>query len=151
MNKYVEIKGFKNQLIVLKNQHQEIGSGMIGEFEEAMDKEAFLDLLGRTFKADGIRYADFDKKEIKKVAVCGGSGSFLIKDAINQRADAFVTGDITYHKFFDGDNKIMLVDIGHYESEQYTTELIFDYLCEKFSNFAVYKSEINTNPVKYHR
>jgi len=86
---------------------------------------------------------------IHKVAVCGGSGSFLIDVALKQEVDAFVTADISYHKFFDSENQLLYADIGHYESEQFTSELIFAFLTEKFTNFAVCISEINTNPVQY--
>ena len=88
-------------------------------------------------------------KKIQRVAVCGGAGGFLLNDAIRQGADVFVTADYKYHEFFDAENKIIICDIGHYESEVYTKELIISYLSEKFSNFAILKSQVNTNPVQY--
>ena len=87
---------------------------------------------------------------IQKVAVCGGSGSFLVGEAKRKGADAFITGDVTYHKYFDGDGKLLYLDIGHYESEQFTSELIVEYLSKFFPNFAVHLSELKTNPVKYY-
>lgn len=138
------------QIFETKNSVRDIGSGMIGELSEEMKKEDFLKHLHNTFQCGAIRYADSNKKMIKKVAICGGSCSFLIGAAKNAKADAFVTGDITYHKFFDGNGKLLLCDIGHYESEQYTSELLFENISKKFPNLAVYLSKINTNPVKYY-
>ncbi|MBN4049624.1 Nif3-like dinuclear metal center hexameric protein, partial [Bacteroidales bacterium AH-315-N07] len=88
-------------------------------------------------------------KKIKKVAVCGGAGSFLLQDAIIQKADIFVTSDFKYHQFFDAEDKIIIADIGHYESEQYTKEIFYELLKKKFPKFAILKSEISTNPVNY--
>ena len=88
-------------------------------------------------------------RKINSIAYCGGSGSFLIADAISKNADVFISSDIKYHDYFDADNRILLVDIGHYESEQYTMNLLSDYLKKKISNFAVHLTDINTNPVNY--
>lgn len=128
---------------------QELGSGMIGDLGEKMPKTVFLEQVKKAFHCGGIRYADSEKSYILKVAICGGSGSFLTHAALQAGADAFVTADITYHKFFDNEGKLLLLDIGHYESEQFTSELIYNYLSEKFTNFALYLSEVYTNPVKY--
>lgn len=125
------------------------GAGMIGNLPEPLSKTDFLAKVKSAFSCGGIRYADADKPLIEKVAVCGGAGSFLTQEAIRQNADALVTADITYHKFFDNEEKILLLDIGHYESEQYTSVLIRDYLSEKFINFAIRLSEVITNPVRY--
>lgn len=125
------------------------GMGMIGTLPQPMKKADFLAFVKETFGCGGIRYADFPGEMISQVAVCGGSGSFLTGEALRQGADAFVTADITYHKFFDNENRLLLLDIGHYESEQFTSELICTYLSEKFPNFAVHLSGIYTNPVKY--
>ncbi|MFK7971199.1 MAG: Nif3-like dinuclear metal center hexameric protein [Bacteroidia bacterium] len=132
-----------------KDDEGQIGSGMIGMLPDALTKEEFLTLVKDEFKCGGIRYADAPKDEIRKVAVCGGAGSFLIDEAIRRGADAFVTADITYHKYFDNEDKLLLLDIGHYESEQYTSPLVVSYLSQKFPNFAVLQSETVTNPVKY--
>ena len=101
-------------------------------------------------KADMLRYTSIEnKKTIKNVAVCGGSGSFLLPDAINAGADIFITADFKYHQFFDAENRIIIADIGHYESEQYTVELFYEVLKKKFNTFALLISSINTNPINY--
>jgi dinuclear metal center YbgI/SA1388 family protein len=125
------------------------GSGLIGQLPQAMEKSAFLQQVKDTFQCGGIRYADAPLTHVERVAVCGGAGSFLTLDALAQGAHALITADITYHKFFDQDNRMLLLDIGHYESEQYTSELIVSYLSNKFANFAVHLSAVRTNPVKY--
>ncbi len=137
------------QVVQTIGGRMEIGSGMIGQLPEAMSKADFLKHVKERFQCGGIRYADFPGETIQKVAWCGGAGSFLTKAAIRAGADAFVTGDITYHKYFDNEDAILLMDIGHYESEQYTSQLIRDFISEKFPTFAVHLSEIETNPVKY--
>lgn len=131
------------------NGETEFGSGMIGVLPEKIDKQDFLEKVKSAFLCGGIRYADFSGKTIHKVAVCGGAGSFLTKAAIEQEADALVTADITYHKFFDNENRLLLMDIGHYESEQFTSELIYEFLSKKFTKFAIHLSKIRTNPIKY--
>ena len=88
-------------------------------------------------------------RPIKKVALCGGSGSFLLKNALNVKADIFITSDFKYHQFFESESKILIADIGHYESEQYTIELISDFLMKKFTNFAIRLTTVNTNPINY--
>lgn len=133
----------------LENADEGRGIGMIGELEKGTDLKEFLTLLKDRFSADGIRYTHETGKQIRKIAICGGSGSFLIGKAIAAGADAFVTGDIKYHQFFDADGKIVLVDIGHFESEQFTVELLGSILNEKFDTFATYFSCVNTNPIKY--
>ena len=96
-----------------------------------------------------MRHTSLLKKPIKRVAICGGSGSFLIKNAIAARADVFITSDVKYHEFFDADNQIVVMDVGHYESEQYTKKLIFNFLTKKIPNFAIVLSKTNTNPIMY--
>lgn len=138
-----------HELISLENTNQDIGAGMIGTLQNAMSHGEFLNYLKEKMNVECIRYTDFVGKEVKTVAVCGGSGSFLLKNAIAAQADVFITGDFKYHQFFDADGKIMIADIGHYESEQFTIELIADILNKKFRNFAVLLTELSTNPVKY--
>jgi len=133
----------------LDNQYQNIGSGMVGEFEQAMEKQQFLAHLKLVMQTGSIRYTSFNNNEIRKVAVCGGSGSFLLPNAIGAGADAFVTADFKYHQFFDSAGKIMITDIGHYESEQFTKELIYNFLKQNFTTFALRLSEHNTNPINY--
>jgi dinuclear metal center YbgI/SA1388 family protein len=133
----------------LKNSHQNIGLGMIGELETEMPEKDFLLFVKNKMKADGIRHSEYLEKPIKKVAVLGGSGSFAIKKAIQVGADAFLTADLKYHQFYEAENQLLLADIGHYESERYTKNYIVDYLTKKIPNFAIILSEENTNPVKY--
>jgi dinuclear metal center YbgI/SA1388 family protein len=128
---------------------QAAGSGMIGTLYKPIAEKEFLDKVKDIMKAGALRYTGLLGKKVKKVAVCGGSGSFLLNAAIEAKADVFITSDVKYHQFFDADNKIVIADIGHYESEQYTKELIHDMLKRKFSIFALHLSDINTNPVSY--
>jgi putative NIF3 family GTP cyclohydrolase 1 type 2 len=100
-------------------------------------------------QTDCVRYSPLINQKIKKVAVCGGSGQFLLKNAISQGADVFVTADFKYHQFFDAEGRILIADIGHYESEQFTVDLIYDKLKENFRTFALLKSKVNTNPINY--
>jgi putative NIF3 family GTP cyclohydrolase 1 type 2 len=100
--------------------------------------------------ASVVRHTAFTGKQVKKVAVCGGAGSFLLKHAINAGADVFITADYKYHEFFDAEGKVLIADIGHFESEQFTQELLYEIIRKKFPNFALRLTEINTNPVKYY-
>ena len=114
-----------------------------------IDRKLKLNLVKIKMVAKSIRYTDVNKKMIRKVAVCGGSGSFLINKAKLKGADVFLTSDLKYHQFFDSEGELMLVDIGHYESEQFTKELLYELINKKFPKFAVRLSETNTNPIKY--
>jgi len=136
-------------LVPLANKNHRIGSGMIGELPVETDAMDFLKHLKKVMKAGIIRYTALKGKKIKKVAICGGSGSFLLPNAISSGADIFITADFKYHQFFDAENQIVIADIGHYESEQYTVELFYELLKKKFSTFALLISNINTNPVNY--
>lgn len=133
----------------LQNRHQNIGLGMIGELPTALSERDFLTMVRDKMKTDGIRHTQFLNKNITKVAVLGGSGSFAIRPAIQAGADAFLTADLKYHNFYEAESRILLADIGHYESERYTKNYIVDFLSKKITNFAIILSEINTNPVKY--
>lgn len=137
-------------LYPMTNQWQQVGSGMIGELGVPIAQDEFLGLVKTMLKAPVIRYTPTPGKQIRKVAVCGGSGSFLLPDAIRSGADAFVTADFKYHQFFDGEGKILIADVGHFESEQFTIDLISDKLKEIITTFAVRKTEITTNPINYH-
>ncbi|MEZ5007332.1 MAG: Nif3-like dinuclear metal center hexameric protein [Chitinophagales bacterium] len=136
-------------VVSLDNIHQEVGSGMVGELKEEMDTTLFLKMVKEKMKTNCIRHTEITKNKVKKVAICGGAGSFLLPNAIKSGADVFITGDYKYHQFFDADGRIIIADIGHYESEQFTSELIYDILSQKFDNFAVRLSKYNTNPIKY--
>lgn len=134
----------------LANIHPQVGSGMIGVLEKALTERDFLDMLKNKLRANGIRHTGFLNRKIRTVAVCGGSGSFLIRDALAAKADAFVTADIKYHQFFEPDGKMLLVDTGHFENEQFTREWFYEVIKKNFPKFAVHFSRINTNPVNYH-
>jgi dinuclear metal center YbgI/SA1388 family protein len=136
-------------IVTLDNKHQDIGMGMIGKLPNEVDVESFLSYIKDKFNLKTIRYSDLTVKKIKKVAVLGGSGSFAIQKAIYSGADIYITSDLKYHDFYSADNKIILADIGHYESEQFTKNLLVDYLTKKFTNFAIILSEKNTNPINY--
>ena len=125
------------------------GAGMVGTLPTPMTEMAFLTKLKTVMKTDVIRHTTLLNKKVSKVTVCGGSGSFLLPNAMASGAGVFVTADIKYHQFFDADNKILIADIGHYESEVFTREIFFDFIKQNFPNFAVLLSEINTNPVTY--
>ena len=135
--------------LVLENTFSKVGEGMIGELEIPLDEKFFFENLKKNLKLNIIRHTKFLNKKIKKIAICGGSGSFLIKDAISQNADVFITGDIKYHQFFEAENKIILADIGHYESEIHTKNIFYELLSKKLTNFAIYLSDVNTNPIFY--
>jgi dinuclear metal center YbgI/SA1388 family protein len=134
----------------LTNPNQQVGSGMIGELDIAVNEEAFLGFVKERMQAHVIRHTAFTNKHIKKVAVCGGAGGFLLKQAISAGADIFITADYKYHEFFDAEGKILIADIGHFESEQFTQQLLYEIITKKFTTFAVRLTEINTNPVKYY-
>jgi len=136
-------------LYTLTNQHQQVGAGMIGEIEIPVNEHDFLSHLKNKMQAAVVRHTELTGKSVKKVAVCGGSGGFLLKQAIAAGADVFVTADYKYHEFFDAEGKIVIADIGHFESEQFTQHLLYEIIQKKFSNFAVRLTEINTNPIKY--
>lgn len=136
-------------IFTMDNVHFGIGAGLIGELEQMQDEKTFLNFVKETFKAEGIRHTKLLNKPVKKVAVCGGAGSFLIKKAAQMGADLYLTADIKYHEFFDAEDRLVVADIGHYESEQFATDLIHDLLVQKFPTFAVLKTRVNTNPVKY--
>ena len=136
-------------LYPLTNQNQQVGSGMIGELEVATDEEAFLYHIKEKMRAKVIRHSALTGKPVKRVAVCGGSGSFLLKQAMAAGADFFITADYKYHEFFDAEGKLVIADIGHFESEQFTQQLLLDLIQKKFATFAVRLTAINTNPVKY--
>ena len=137
------------EVVTLENKNQNIGIGMIGDLEESMTEQAFLAFLKDKMNTKCIRHSSFSNKNIKKIAVLGGSGSFAIEAAKNAGAEAFITADLKYHDFFTAENNILLADVGHYESEQYTKNLLVAYLTKKITNFAIILSKINTNPVKY--
>lgn len=138
-------------VISLDNRLQTTGSGMMGELPKPMIPNDFLQLLKDQFNLSIIKHTVPPAKPIHKVALCGGAGSFLTKAALAAGADAYVTGDVKYHEFFDAENRLLLADIGHWESEQFTIDLLADHLQQKFPTFAVLKTTVKTNPVEYFR
>jgi dinuclear metal center YbgI/SA1388 family protein len=136
-------------IISLANDYQLVGGGLVGELLEEMEETGFLNMLKTSFELTVIRHTPFLGKKLKKVALCGGSGSFLTGKAIAAGADVYVTADVKYHEFFDANDRLLLADIGHWESEQFTTGLLIDILQAKFPTFAVLKSGVKTNPVNY--
>ncbi len=136
-------------IVALSNSHNNIGSGLIGELSQPVLEIKFLTLLKQAFNLRVIRHTELLQKPVKKIAVCGGTGSFLIGSALAEKADIYVTADIKYHEFFDADKKMVIVDIGHWESEQFTIDLLHSVLQAKFPNFAVLKTKTGTNPVQY--
>ena len=137
------------EIYPIQNENQHEGAGMIGILENPMGEREFMNFLKITFQCGVVRHTTYLNKKISKVAVCGGSGSFLLTNAISQKADILVSADFKYHEFFDAENRILIADIGHYESEQFTSKIIADKLKEKFTNFAIRLTEINTNPINY--
>jgi len=134
---------------LLENEWTTTGAGIIGDFQEPIEVEEFLKLLKKSLNLNVIKYTNYNKP-IKKLAICGGSGSFLLKKAISSGADAFITSDFKYHEYFDAEGKIMICDVGHFESEQFTPELIIEIIRKKFPNFAPVLAKTNTNPINYY-
>lgn len=137
------------QIIMLENENQYSGLGRFGDFEIEISEEDFLKLVKEKFNLKVIRHSPFTGKKIKRVGVLGGSGASGIKAAISAKCDAYITGDVKYHDFFQAENRILICDIGHFESEQFVTQQLFNLLSEKFPKFAISKSEKKTNPVNY--
>jgi dinuclear metal center YbgI/SA1388 family protein len=136
-------------IIQLANDYEQVGSGLIATLPQEMEENVFLHMLKTAFGLQVIRHTPLLGKPVKKVALCGGAGSFLTKKAIAAGADVYITGDVKYHEFFDADNRLLLADIGHWESEQYTVEWLIDILQYNFPTFAVLKTAVKTNPVQY--
>ena len=133
----------------LQTKHPELGAGLIGELDLPLTEKAFLNLLKEQLRTPLIKHTELLGKSVLKIAVCGGSGSFLLAVAKSMGADVLVSGDFKYHDFFEADRKILVADVGHFESEQYTIELIIDILKDNFSTFALHYTQVNTNPVNY--
>jgi dinuclear metal center YbgI/SA1388 family protein len=136
-------------MVSLDNTHQEIGAGIFGDLANPMKEQDFLTMLKRQFGLKIVRHTRLLQKEVRKVAVCGGAGSFLVTKALAAGAQAYVTADMKYHEFFDANDRMLICDIGHYESEQFTIDLLAEHLQQKFPTFAVLKPDHTTNPVYY--
>jgi len=136
-------------VISLANGHKDMGSGLVGELPQPVTEINFLMNLKRIFDLKIIRHTSLLNKPLKTVAICGGAGSFLLPQALAAGADVFITADMKYHEFFDANGRLVIADIGHYESERFTIDLLAEILEQKFPNFAVLKTEVTTNPVSY--
>ena len=143
---YEEVAYFLQRL---ENENQEVGAGMYGDLPNDMDETEFLHYLKDRMGLDVIKHTQLLGKPIRKVALCGGAGIFLLNKAKSVGADIFITGDVKYHEFFDAENQIIIADIGHYESEIYTKELLGERLSQNFSNIALYLTKVVTNPITY--
>jgi dinuclear metal center YbgI/SA1388 family protein len=133
----------------LENENQEVGAGMVGEVSSPMDEMEFLNFLKKNMELKVVKHTRLLNQPIRKVALCGGAGIFLLDDAKRSGADVFITSDIKYHEFFDAENQILICDIGHYESEIFTKELIMELLSRNFTNIALYLTKVVTNPITY--
>ena len=133
----------------LVNSHEQVGAGMTGELKHEMSEPEFLSFVKEKLNAKVVRHTNLLGRNVKKVAVCGGSGSFLLKNAIAAKADVFITADFKYHEFFDAEKRIVIADVGHFETEQFTQELLYEIIRKKFANFALHLTEYNTNPINY--
>jgi dinuclear metal center YbgI/SA1388 family protein len=148
--KIAQMLGLQNlSILAPKDETGQIGAGVVGYLTESIPETVFLQQLKKTMKAGIVRHTSTIGRAVKKVAVCGGSGSFLLPNAIKAGADVFVTADFKYHEFFDADGQILIADIGHYESEQFTIDLLFSIVSEKFPTFALHLTQCTTNPVQY--
>ena len=148
--KIAEKLGLLDTRILLPKPGQtEIGAGMLGFLPEAMNETTFLQHVKSALHVSCVRHTALRQKPVRTVAVCGGSGSFLLSEALRAGADAFVTADFKYHEFFDAEGRLVIADIGHYESEQFTIELLYEIIREKFPTFALHCTKVNTNPVHY--
>ena len=147
--KMCEVLGLMNYEILIPKEETGIGMGMIGNLPEPMQEDDFLQYSKMIFNSEGVRFSKKIGRTIQKIAVLGGSGSFAISNAIQEKADVYISADFKYHDFFKAEGKILLIDVGHYESEQFTKNLLVEYLTKKFTSFAVILSEKSTNPIYY--
>lgn len=139
----------RTRILAPKPGTEDTGSGMLGELPAPLEELAFLQLVKKNLRAGCVRHTALRGKPVRTVAICGGSGSFLLPEALMAGADAFVTADFKYHEFFDAEGKLVIADIGHFESEQFTIELLYRIIHEKFPTFALHCTEVSTNPVYY--
>jgi putative NIF3 family GTP cyclohydrolase 1 type 2 len=135
--------------ICLNNTNPTTGFGIIGELPTPIETQAFILKVKEIFQCKAIRHTAICHPKVQRIAVCGGSGASFISTAIAQKADLYITGDCKYHDFFKADNKLIIADIGHYESEQYTKEIFYELVTKKIPNFAIQFSKVITNPIHY--
>lgn len=150
LRQFTDRKSLSCQITEVQNRNTQVGSGLIGQLPEPLPEAEFLAFLKERMQTDCIRHTRLLGRPIQKVALCGGAGGFLLPHAIGRQADVFITADYKYHEFFDADGRIVIADIGHYESEQFTIELLYRIISEKFRNFAVHSTQVRTNPVHYY-
>ncbi len=141
--------GLKQYRILSPNENPETGSGLIGRIDPSLDIKGFFQYVKHRLELKTLKYTRPVASEVNKVALCGGSGKFLLPLAIQEEADVFISADFKYHEYFEANDQITIIDIGHYESEKYTIDLLVDLIKGKFSNFAAYCSNVNTNPINY--
>ena len=132
-----------------KNEVEGTGAGIIGHLAEPMEKEDFIAHVKEVFNADCIRFNSWTGEKVRNVALCGGSGAFLMPKATALKADAFLTGEVGYHRFFGHDNELLLVELGHFESEQYTIEILHEVIKRNTPDLPIYETEVKTNPINY--
>lgn len=152
INALIEVHPYEEvayDTISLENASVEIGSGMIGRLPEPMDEVSFLRKIKQEFRLQLIRHTALRNKNVETVALCGGAGSFLLKNAISCKSDFYISSDFKYHEFFDAEGKLVIADIGHFESEQFTGEIFYEIIKKNFPIFAIRFSDIKTNPVNY--
>ena len=137
------------EITSLENSNQNLGMGMIGHLPKSMKPSSFLNFVKKNLGTPSLRHSHLGTNTIERVAVLGGSGSFAIQAAKSKNADAYITADLKYHDFYEGNQSFLIVDAGHYETEQHTKKLILNHLTEKLPNFAILLSEVDTNPIKY--
>ena len=133
----------------LQNSWNQAGSGLVGELEEAETESEFLSRIKKIFEVGCVKHSRMNGRLIRRVALCGGAGAFLLPKATGAHADVFITGEVKYHDYFSYENNILIAEIGHYESEQYTKEILYSIIREKFPTLEVNMTRVNTNPVKY--
>jgi len=149
LNNYHPYEEVAYDIYTTEIEWKQVGSGWLAEYNEAIPIKEFISMLKKEMNVAVVRHTKFTSDSVKRVALCGGSGSFLLSDAIKAKADVFITGDFKYHQFFDAEDNICIMDIGHYESEQFTPQLLQEFLQKKIPNFATYLSKVNTNPINY--
>ena len=150
VNHALENTAYDYEVINIQNKNSKVGAGIVGDLRSSILETTFLQRLKKNMQVNTIKHTPLLSQRVQKIAICGGAGGFLLPMAIRSGAQFFVSSDYKYHEFFDADGKIVIADIGHYESEQFTIELIEQLIREKFSNFAAHCTKINTNPVNYY-
>jgi dinuclear metal center YbgI/SA1388 family protein len=152
VNEKIGLKLGLENLQILKPKtkiEDNVGSGVVGTLARPLEFHAFLRMLIRDMVLPGLKYTDVAHEVVQKVALCGGSGRFLLEDAIAVGAQVFISADFKYHEYFEANGQITIIDIGHYESEKFTVELLHQLITRKFSKFAAYCAKVNTNPINY--